>query len=42
MDPRNFTEKFFEKFGNRLNKPVFFWIKPENRLIAENSPIFFL
>lgn len=37
MDNRNFTEKFFEKYGNRSEKPVLFFSPGRVNLIGEHT-----
>ncbi len=37
MDPKNFTEKFYEKYGNRNDKPVLFFSPGRVNLIGEHT-----
>ena len=37
MDTKNFTEKFYEKYGNRSDKPVLFFSPGRVNLIGEHT-----
>ena len=37
MDTKNFTEKFYEKYGNRSNRPVLFFSPGRVNLIGEHT-----
>ena len=37
MDTKNFTEKFYEKYGNRNDKPVLFFSPGRVNLIGEHT-----